>query len=173
MESVDSHYINISNFRPLLQTSYIKLPVELRGTKRALINIKNNDLKCFIWCHISNINLIKIPPEMIIQKDKEIINDPDYKRNKFAVSKKNSIKIETKNKICINVFCFENKLSCLIYVPDQKFENSMDLLRISSENKSHCEYIKDFDRFWFNKTRNKNKKYFCKRCLHCFSNKNV
>ena len=110
---------------------------------------------------------------MIIQKDKEIINDPDYKRNKFAVSKKNSIKIETKNKICINVFCFENKLTCLIYVPDQKFENSMDLLRISNENKSHCEYIKDFDRFWFNKTRNKNKKYFCKRCLHCFSNKNV
>ena len=110
---------------------------------------------------------------MIIQKDKEIINDPDYKRNKFAVSKKNSIKIETKNKICINVFCFENKLTCLIYVPDQKFENSMDLLRISNENKSHCEYIKDFDRFWFNKTRNKNKKYFCKRCLLCFSNKNV
>ena len=110
---------------------------------------------------------------MIIQKDKEIINDPDYKRNKFAVSKKNSIKIETKNKICINVFCFENKLTCLIYVPDQKFENSMDLLRIYNENKSHCEHIKDFDRFWFNKTRNKNKKYFCKRCLHCFSNKNV
>ena len=98
MESVDSHYINISNFRHLLQTSYIKFPVDLRGTKRALINIKNNDLKCFIWCHISNINLIKIPPEVIIQKDKEIINDPDYKRNKFTVSKKNSIKIETKNK---------------------------------------------------------------------------
>ena len=99
---------------------------------------------------------------MIIQKDKEIINDPDYKRNKFAVSKKNSIKIETKNKICINVFCFENKLTCFIYVPDQKFENSMDLLRISNENRSNCEYIKDFDRFWFNKTRTKTKNTFAK-----------
>ena len=30
-------------------------------------------------------------------------------------------------------------------------------------------YIKDFDRFMFNKTKYKNKKYFCKCCLQCFS----
>ena len=34
-------------------------------------------------------------------------------------------------------------------------------------------YIKDFDRFMFHKTKNKNKKYFCKSCLQCFSSKNV
>ena len=34
-------------------------------------------------------------------------------------------------------------------------------------------YIKDFDRFMFQKTKNKNKKYFCKSCLQCFSSKNV
>ena len=27
-------------------------------------------------------------------------------------------------------------------------------------------YIKDFDRFMFNKTKYKGKKYFCKNCLH-------
>ena len=37
-------------------------------------------------------------------------------------------KIEKKNNICINVFCHENHLVFLIYVSDQKFENSMDLL---------------------------------------------
>ena len=30
-----------------------------------------------------------------------------------------------------------------------------------------------FDRFTFHKTQNKNKKYFCKNCLQCFSRKNV
>ena len=30
-------------------------------------------------------------------------------------------------------------------------------------------YIKDFDRFMFNKTKYKGKKYFCKNCLQCFS----
>ena len=33
--------------------------------------------------------------------------------------------------------------------------------------------IKDFDRFLFYKTKNKNKTYFCKSCLQCFSSKNV
>ena len=46
----------------------------------------------------------------------------------------------------------------------------MDLLLISDENKSHYVYIKDFDRFMCNKTKNKNKKYFCKCCLQCFGN---
>ena len=47
------------------------------------------------------------------------------------------------------------------------------MLVISNENKLHYVYIKDFDRFIFSKTKNKNKKYFCKSCLQCFSNKNL
>ena len=34
-------------------------------------------------------------------------------------------------------------------------------------------HIKDFDRFMFHKTKNKNRKYFCKGCFQCFSSKNV
>ena len=37
-------------------------------------------------------------------------------------------KIEMKNNICINVFRYENELVFPIYVSDQKFEDSMDLL---------------------------------------------
>ena len=49
----------------------------------------------------------------------------------------------------------------------------MDLLLISNKNKSHYVYIKDFNRFMSNKTKNKNKKYFCKCCLQCVSSENV
>ena len=49
----------------------------------------------------------------------------------------------------------------------------MDLLLVIDENKSHYVYIKDFDRFMLHKTKNKNKKFFCKSCLQCFSSKNV
>ena len=82
-------------------------------------------------------------------------------------------KIEVKNNICINVFGYENELVFPIYVSDQKFEDSMDLLLLIDDDKSHYVYIKDFDRFMFHKTKNKNKKYFGKRCLLCFSSKNV
>ena len=60
-----------------------------------------------------------------------------------------------------------------IFVSNQKFENSMDLLLIADGDKSHYVYIKDFDRFMFHKTKNKNKKYFCRSCLQCFSSNNV
>ena len=49
----------------------------------------------------------------------------------------------------------------------------MDLLLISEENKSHYVYIKNFDRLMFNKTKNQNKKYFCRYCLQCVSSKSI
>ena len=49
----------------------------------------------------------------------------------------------------------------------------MDLLVLTEDNKSHYVYIKDFSRLMFNKTKNKNKKWFCKSYLQCFSNKRV
>ena len=71
-------------------------------------------------------------------------------------------KIEVKNNICINVFGYENELVFPIYVSDQKFEDSIDLLLLIDHDKSHYVYIKDFNRFRFHKTKNKNKKWFCK-----------
>ena len=71
------------------------------------------------------------------------------------------------------MFCYKNKLIFPIYISDQKSENSMDLLLVTDGDKSHYDYIKDFDRLMFHKTKNKNKKCFCKSCLQCFSSKNV
>ena len=82
-------------------------------------------------------------------------------------------KIEVKNNICVNVFGYENGLVFPIYVSDQKFEDSIDLLLLIDDDKSHYVYIKDFNRFMFHKTKNKNKKWFCKSCLQCFSKENV
>ena len=49
----------------------------------------------------------------------------------------------------------------------------IDLLIIVDDDKSHYVYIKDFDKFLFHKMKKKNKKYFCRSCLQCFSSKNV
>ena len=149
----------------MIGSTNIELPDELKN----LISIKNNDNKCFLWCHIRHLNLVKRHLERITKEDKNMINDLDYEGFKFPVSKKDYCKIERQNNICINVFCYENGLTNPVDVSDQKFEHCMDLLLISDENKSHYVYIKDFNRFICNKTKNKNKKYFCKCCLQCFS----
>ena len=56
-----------------------------------LINIRSNDNKCFLWCHIRHLNPLKIHPERITKVDKNMINDLDYEGIKFPVSKKNII----------------------------------------------------------------------------------
>ena len=71
------------------------------------------------------------------------------------------------------MFGYENGLTFPIYVSDQKLKNSMDLLLVTDGDKSHYVYIKNFNKFIFHKTKNKNKKYFCKSCLQCFSSENV
>ena len=79
----------------------------------------------------------------------------DYEQIEFPVPKKDFDKIEVKNKICINILCYESKQACPVYIPNQKFENFMDLLIISDKIKSHYLYLKDFNKFMSNKTKNK------------------
>ena len=43
IESVESQYINITTYRPLAGSCYIDLPIELRGPRKGLINIKSKD----------------------------------------------------------------------------------------------------------------------------------
>ena len=137
------------------------------------MNIKNNDNKCILWCHIRHLNPLDKNPQIITKEDKTMINDLDYEEIKFPVSKTDYCKIERQNNLCINVFCYENGLTYRVYVSNQKFRDCMDLLLISHENKSHYVYNKDFDRFMCDKTKNKSKKYFCKCCLQCFSSEKV
>ena len=67
------------------------------------------------------------------------------------------------------MFCYENKLTFSIYVSDQTFENSMDLLLVIDENKSQYVYIKYFDRFCFTKQRTKKKNTFAKVIYSVFA----
>ena len=71
------------------------------------------------------------------------------------------------------MFGYENGLVFPIYISEQKFKDCMDLLLLIVDDKSHYVHIKDFNRFMFHKTKNKNKKWFYKSCLQCFSKENM
>ena len=78
-------------------------------------------------------------------------------------------KIEVKNNISINVFGYENWLVFPIYISNQKFEDSIDLLLLlDDDDESHYVYSKDFERFMFHKTKNKHKKWFLQKLFTVF-----
>ena len=65
VESIESQYINITTYKPLVGSSYIDLPIELSSPRKGLINIKNNDQKYFSWCHVRHINPVEDHPGRI------------------------------------------------------------------------------------------------------------
>ena len=157
--------MNINNSRPLSASTYCKLPKELSHPMKGLINIQNDDDKFFLWRHVRHLNLNCIKPNRITEKDQEISKNLNYDGIKFPVSKTDYCKIEVMNKININAFCHEDKIIYLVYLSDQNFDDNLDLLLVCN----HYVLIKDFNKLMFSKTKNKNKKSFCKSCLCCFS----
>ena len=95
------------------------LSVELRSPRKGLINIKNKDKKCFLWCHVRHINPLKEHPEKILKNDKKIAEKLDYNGIEFPVKEKDFNKVEVKNNISINVFVYENWLVFPIYVSER------------------------------------------------------
>ena len=134
------------------------MPIELKHSKKGLINIKNNDQKCFLWCHVRHINPIKEHPERVKNIDRELASNLNYNEINFPAEEKDFEKIEVQNNICVNVFRYENQLIFPIYVSDKKFKSSINLLLLINDDKSDYVYIKDFNAFMFHKTKNENKK---------------
>ena len=76
------------------------MPIELKHPKKGLINIKNNDQKCFVWCHVRHINPLKEHPERI-KKIWKIACNLNYDGIEFTIDKKDFQKVEVQNNICI------------------------------------------------------------------------
>ena len=173
IQSVDNHYLNIVKYQPIRGSSYIQLPAELRNSAKGLINLKNEDDECFRWCHIRHLNPQEKYPQRIKKSDKEYVDKLDYSGIKFPVTIKQINKIEKKNKININVFCYEEKIPYPIYISDEKFEDHIELLLITKDENQHYVLIKDFNKFMYKQTKHKERKHFCMHCLQCFSSERV
>ena len=81
----------------------------------------------------------------IIQEDLVVILT--MKELSFLCKKKDFIKIEVQNNISVNVFGYEDKLVFPVYISNKNIDNSMDLLLLYEDDKSHYVYIKDFNTF--------------------------
>ena len=97
----------------------------------------------FFMVSFGYINPVKIHPEKTKREDKKLVSDLDCDGIEFSVRENDFRKTEKRNNICINVFCYENKLTFPIYISDQKFKNLMDLLHIIDGDKSYYVYIKE------------------------------
>ena len=170
IEEVLSHYLNIASYLPLRGSSYIKLPKELRNSRKGLINLKNEDDQCFPWCHVRHLNPLGKKTQRITEEDQAYVKNLDYTGVTFPVTLKDIGTIEKQNSMNVNVFGYDNGVYP-IRISKGKFEDHLELLWIVATvrkreelegivreteelvDKSHYVLIKDFDRLMasFNK----------------------
>ncbi|CAB4015988.1 Gastrula zinc finger, partial [Paramuricea clavata] len=76
--NIESHYVNIAMYKPLAGSSYMELPKDISNLMCGLINMKNDDDMCFMWCHVRHLNPRARRATTITQKDREFKMNLDY-----------------------------------------------------------------------------------------------
>ena len=86
IDEIQHHYVDIVKYVPLRGNSYIPLPEELRHPMKGLINLKNEDNKCFLWCHVRHLNPQKKDSQRIKLAEREFAKGLDYSGITYPVT---------------------------------------------------------------------------------------
>ena len=136
--------------------------VDLPFRSKAVINVKSNDEKCFLW---SILAALYPPKDNVSRVGKYKPYENNIKIDKFPVEIKDIPKIEKDNNIIINVFeCKgQNDIEPLYLSKDYDSDNAIDILYYEG----HYMFLKHIEHF-FKSDSNNHKMYLCKRCLTGF-----
>ena len=159
--------INMINYNPLSASSWIELD-EFLTSKKAIINIQNEDNEHFKWCVTRALKMKNKNNERIDKKLVEKSKEFNWERIEFPVKLNQIEKFENNNAdISVSVFGFENKkpypLKKLKYFGRK---HHIDLLLISNKMTNHYCLINDFSRLMSSSTSaHQHKTYYCRNCL--------
>ena len=142
------------------------MPEKFRNSKFSLINMKNEDDKCFQYCVARHFCRDEKNPHRISKRLKAEIEKLNWNNMKFPVELKNIDTFEKNNKISINVYS-HNRLGLYpLRISQVKFKTKINLLIISHENKKHYVLMNTLSPFSYPK--HKGKTYTCHYCLQVF-----
>ena len=156
--------------KPLRGSTFLPLPSKI-STKKAVINMKNNDDQCFKWSVVRALHPVDIHPERITKELKDQSERLDWSGLKFPVKLDQIVIFEKFNpQISINVFGFEGVVYPL-RLSKRKNDQTINLLLISDGEKQHYCLIKSLSRLLSSQVSgHKESNSFCLNCLNHFPN---
>ena len=148
----------MEKYVPLKGSQYVDLPPKVKNSK-AVINIQNDDDKCFLWsvlAHLYEANHNRQRTEHYIPYETEInMNGITY-----PVAVKDVPKFEKENDISVNVFGYEDGYYPLYISRNQK-EKHVNLLLIEKGGKTHYCLITDLNKMLHSQAKYHGRKFFC------------
>ena len=171
-KEVISFKIHIVDYKPMRGSSFIPLP-EFNKRKNAIISIKNEDDKCFLWSVLRYLHPKQCHKERVADL-REYENDLNFKRINFSVIVKDIRKLENQNPdlLGINVFSVnDNNKIYPLRINQKDCQKTIDLFLFSEDEKQHYSLIKNFSRLVRSQITSDTtrKLHICKKCLSHFT----
>ena len=157
---------------PLKASSYIKLPEELKN-KKAIINMKNEDDKCFMWCVLRALN----PKDKNAERIDKDLKNKEHTLNMdgitYPVDFRGIDRFEKQNpEISISLLGY-NEEEMVYPLKLSKYTGSKHdiiLLLIKDGDNSHYCLVKNISALLYSQiNKHKEKRHFCLNCFNGFN----
>ena len=158
--------------KPMRGPSYIPLPDWIMR-KKAIVNIRNTDEKCFLWCVLRHIHP-REKNDIRLTDLKQYENKLNTKGINFPVKLRDISKFESLNPSLpgINVFSVnENNKFYPLRMAKRDPQNTIDVFLYEEDGKYHYSLIKNFSRLFRSQmtSRTNGTIHICKKCFTHFS----
>ena len=169
--------INLNKYSPICGSSFVTLPSSIK-CKNAIVNVFNDDQKCFQWSILSGIhyNCITHNREFVetYKKQCHCGQSINFENCSFPMELKEIQKFEKENKISVNVFGLNEKNEIVgpLHHTEERKVIHVNLLCLANEQQNifHYCYIHDLSRLISRQLSNyKGKKFICDGCLTYFN----
>ena len=169
---VENLTLHVDIWDPLKASSYIDLPKELKN-KNAIINMKNEDNKCFLWCVLRALNPTNNHAERIDKDLKSKEHTLNMEGITYPVELKSINRFERQNPdISISVLGYskEDKVYPLkISKINKNCKHQIVLLLIKDGENSHYCYVKNISALLVSQyNKHKGKREYCFNCFNSF-----
>ena len=168
---VEKLVLHTTRWEPVNAGSYIELPPALKN-KKAIINMKNQDDKCFMWSVLRALNPKDNHPERIDNELKSKVDILNMQGIQYPVSFRGIDRFEHLNpEISISVLGY-NKDDKVYPLKVSKYtgcKHDIVLLLIKDGENSHYCLVKNISALFASQINNhKGTRYFCLNCFNGF-----
>ena len=174
LKEIECLEIHTAKYNPLRGKSHFNIPPSI-SARKATINIKNSDDRCFLWCILAALHPVDVHAEHVSNYT-QFEHELNVEGLTFPMPIKQIPKFERLNNIAVTVLGYEeddDQFFPMYARPRKDALLNVTLLYLTQHNDTHYLLVKNLNRL-LKSTRADGRSYhFCKFCLQGFTSARV